>query len=152
MTSKETGKRISKLVDHFRMLEMKSIAFVLVSLSLVACGKMTEDLPNGFSIKRRDTGKYEIVSPPYAAANGVTSSSGVISPDVTKFAVLGDVVVGFAERIKEVDGFMTPGGYFLLDTKTKEAKEGMGLDELKKLLASKYQIDEVPKLELIHRY
>jgi hypothetical protein len=133
-------------------MKMKFMTCMLVSLSLVACGKEAGDLPNGFSIKRRDTGKYEIVSPPYTAANGVTSASGVVSPDITKVAVLGDVVVGFAEKVKEADGFMTPGGYFLLNTKTKEAKEGMGLDEWKKLLASKYQINEEPDLELIHRY
>jgi hypothetical protein len=106
---------------------------MLLWLSLVACRK-PEELPNGFSIKRRDTGKYEIVSPPYVAANGVTSFSGVISPDVTKFAVLGDLVVGYAEKVKEADGFMTPGEYFLLHTKTKRTTEGMGLNELKQLL------------------
>jgi hypothetical protein len=138
-------------MDHFKLPGMKSMVCLLVSLSLVACGK-PEELPNGFSIKRRDTGKYEIVSPPYVAANGVASSSGVISPDVTKVAVLGDLVVGYAEKVKEADGFMTPGGYFLLHTKTKKTTEGMGLGELKQLLTSEYQIHEEPKFKLIHRY
>lgn len=151
MTSRETGKKISKRVDHFKVPGMKFMVCMLVSLSLVACGK-PEELPNGFSIKRRDTGKYEIVSPPYVAANGVTSSSGVISPDVTKVAVLGDLVVGYAEKVKEADGFITPGGYFLLDTKTKKTTEGMGLSELKQLLTSEYQVHEEPKFKLIHRY
>jgi hypothetical protein len=151
MTSRVTGKKISKQVDHFRALGMKAIVCIVVSLGLVAC-REPEELPNGFSIKRRDTGKYEIVSPPYVAANGVTSSSGVISPDVTKVAVLGDLVVGYSEKVKEADGFMTPGGYFLLHTKTKETREGMGSSELRNLLASEYQINQEPELKLIHRY
>lgn len=115
-------------------------------LILVSCNE-PRGLPNGYSIKNKSTGKCEIVSPSYVAANGITSSSRIVSPNITKIAIIGGLVVGFTEPVKEVDGFSTPGGYFLLNTETKVVKEGMTKEQLQNVLRKDYRVNGLPKFE-----
>ena len=103
-------------------------------------------MPNGYSLYKRSKGGLVIVD------GNSKSRLEVINPDIQRLSVLGDLVVGEAREVKEIDGYITPGKYFLLDTKTKSSKEGLTMNELKNLLANRYGVSEVPKLKKTSRY
>lgn len=142
---------ISIQADSFRRSFVRTIICLLTSISFSSC-EMQEELPNGFAIKRRDTGKYEIVGPTYTALNGVRSSSSVVGPDVMSIAVFDDLVVGFRDGVEEADGFNIRSGYFLLNTNSGKSEEITTLNELERILESQYQIYKDLDLKPIYRY
>ena len=122
-------------------MQLKKIIFFIFSLVLTSCKK--ESTFGDYSVYTRDKGEVVIID------NKRKSRTEVINPDIERMAILDNLVIGKAVKIKEVDGYITPGGYFLLNIETKQIKEGMNLRELKELLAKKYQISELPKLEAL---
>ena len=96
----------------------RPLGFILAMLlSLTACGDYEIHLPGGYSLIRVYAGAVLIGAP----------EAGVrIEANIDGYKVLNDLVVGhisIAEHSPEKE--MSKPGYFILNTKTHEAKQGL---------------------------
>jgi hypothetical protein len=95
----------------------------LVTLGLLAgCWDYSVRLPNGFRLVRLNGAERVIVLP---------DNRVLIDPDVRKYAVVNEVVVGFAEIPEPLPQFpkepppaRQKAGYFIVDTKSAKVWDG----------------------------
>lgn len=116
------------------------LCVLALAFLISACGFDAYTL-NGFKLYRRDTGIVVLVD------NRVSYRPEVISGNIEKVSLEGDYIIGFANSITEVDGVVTPGGYFVFNTRTEQGVEGMKLSELKIFINKHLGIGQLPNLK-----
>jgi len=115
------------------------ILFILL-LALNNCGgDYNKNLPNNYKLARTSSSEVSIYEP---------GGKGIIAPNIDRYAVIGDIVVGYVEKPQppaDLEGSNPVLGYFILNTKTHELLQGYGKEKwLEKLRL--YGINEEPKL------
>lgn len=95
------------------------IATLIIAVS--SCGDYRVDLPNGYQLVRVYGGAFTISHP---------VKGGVVHSNVGRYAVVGDLVVGYVttpDHVSLEERRMSIPGFFILNTATNSIK--VGLDE-----------------------
>lgn len=115
-------------INTMRFIGSSLISVICLGL-LISCGDYSVSLPNGYSLARIYSGAILIHH---------TSKGVVINANVDRYKVLDEFIVGhvtLAELTPERN-YSKPG-YFIINTKTNEVKEGLDkqvwLETLKKM-------------------
>jgi len=127
--------------DRWRaVLSHTARAIVALMLGVAACGGPYDDLPNGYRFFRANSHQQVITK----AGMGV-----VVEADVAELAILGDLVVGFAEPEVVFEGQPPPPrtepGFFVLDTRTGQLQDDLSRAQWLGALGAR-GIDEPPEL------
>jgi hypothetical protein len=94
------------------------LALLLSAVGTVSCGDFSVELPGGYSLVRV-YGQTVLISGP--SHQGV-----VIEASIDGYAVIGSLVVGHARIADQPpESEYSKPGYFILDTHTHEAKQGL---------------------------
>lgn len=129
-------------------ISWRNLAVFLCIITFLACGRRL-NLPNGYSLKRtqnRSDGGVIGLQGPIEHDGKIWSRPEVVFPVIKKYSVYKNYIFGFADSIEEFDGFVTPGGYFVCNTKTGEVKQGLSKKELISYAKSQLGLSEIPEL------